>query len=147
MTAFKDLKQGFPIYILDTKNISVTQGRVTVPPTKPYFSANGAFNADMMVDVTVSVGGKTKTYTLNGDTEAGYDNSNSSIISTGKDLIVREIESLKSASKAIVAKCSAVLSDFDPTQKDRNEMDDRLTRLENMLSQIINQRKQNETNK
>lgn len=157
MAQFRDLKSGYPIYIFDTKEIKVSQGNVS-SVSKPYFSANAGLSQDMMVDVTAQVEGETRTYTLKENTDAGFDPSRSQLIATGREIVIRELESMRLTSeqalnqidhhRRIVDRCTEVLADFDPSEREKREMDDRISRIEQsntqitkMLTQLLNQRK------
>lgn len=163
MTPFKDLKSGYPIFILETKDeINVKQGNV-LNVSKPYFNTTATMTNDMMVDVTISVDGDTKTYSFKDNTDAGFDNTKGQIISTGRELIIRELESMRATSeqalkqvekhRSIVEKCTATLSDFNPTEKEKKQFDERITRIEQsneqitkMLTQILNNQRAHEGN-
>lgn len=90
---FKDLKNGFPVYIYDRNSIEVSQGKV-VNVSMPHID-KGNFNmqASMVVDITIENNGCPTTYTFRDNTETGY--TSSLVISTDKANIIREIEAAK----------------------------------------------------
>lgn len=90
---FKDLKNGFPVYIYDRNQIEVSQGKV-VNVSMPHID-KGTFNmqANMVVDITIENKGCPTTYTFKDNTETGY--TDSLVITTDKANIIREIEAAK----------------------------------------------------
>lgn len=142
---FKDLKSGFPIYMYDNSTIEYKQAKV-LDVSLPHIDTNNKYSsmAAMVVDVTVDIDGNKYTYTFKDNTETGY--ANSKIISTDKQNIIREIEASKVQSeealqkvdyhKNIVDKCTVLLSEMDPSVKEKKQIDDRFNKLESYMSSI-----------
>ena len=69
---FKELKQGYSIYILDKDNMCVKNGKV-VSVSAPHIDKKGFdLGVALVVDVVLDIDGNVATYTFKEDTEAGY---------------------------------------------------------------------------
>lgn len=149
---FKDLKTNYPIYIFDKAVTSVQEGKV-VNMGLPHFDLNQPSYSRMVTDVTIKVGDITKTYTFKDDSDTGY--ADNLVISPNRDVILREVESVKDQSEQIleqvdlhkttVDKCNKILSEFNPVFKEKKETEQRFSQLESsvtdiktMLSNIMN---------
>lgn len=157
MTPFRDIKGGFPLFILDLKEVKASQA-IAISVTKPYINSQSGISS-MMVDVVADVDGEQRTYTFKDSTDAGYDTQRGQLIATDKDIIVRELQSMMLQSehalkqvdnhKLIKERCATALSELNPAEKEKKEMEDRISRIEEnnnqitkMLTQILqNQRK------
>lgn len=97
---------------------------------------------EMVVDIIID--GKQYTFKENSDT--GY--TSDLIITLSKDIILREIEAIKSQGEQMlsqidqikenVEKCSTLLAEFNPVYKEKQETDRRLSRLETSLDELKN---------
>lgn len=149
---FKDLKTNYPIYIFDKAVTSVQEGKV-VNTGLPHFDLNQPSYSRMVTDMTIKVGDITKTYTFKDDSDIGY--ADNLVISPNRDVILREVESVKDQSEQIleqvdlhkttVDKCNKILSEFNPVFKEKKETEQRFSQLESsvtdiktMLSNIMN---------
>lgn len=141
---FKDLKKGYPIYVFDRTEVSVTQGKVINDVGLPHVDSHYGNPMEMIVDVTVEVNGQVKTYAFKEGTDTGY--VNSLVISTGRDTILREVEALKTQAEqelskretyeSNVKKCSIILSEFNPVFKEKKETEERFTKVENSIGEL-----------
>lgn len=150
MLLFKDIKQSYPVYILDRQNLTLTQGKVSqisfphVDSTKVTF---GNSNQPMVVDVTIVANSKTATYTIPenlGITEAGPN----LVLSTERELLSREIEAMRSNAevilnsvdkqKQIISKADELLSELNPSYKEKIQYEERFKSLESNMSDIKN---------
>lgn len=149
---FKDLKTNYPVYIFDKAVTSVQEGKV-VNTGLPHFDLSQPSYSRMVTDVTIKVGDITKTYTFKDDSDIGY--ADNLVISPSRDVILREVESVKDQSEQIleqvdlhkttVDKCNKILSEFNPVFKEKKETEQRFSQLESsvtdiktMLSNIMN---------
>ena len=121
---FKDIKQNYPVYILDKQEVTLTQGKVTsvsfphIDTNMP--SYNSVSNPQMVVDVTIEANGKAATYTIPESLSITY--AGNLILSTDKQSLINEVEALKNGAeqvlasvehnKTIVEKASALLSEM-----------------------------------
>lgn len=141
---FKDLKKGYPIFIFDRVDVSVSQGKVVNDVGLPHVDAHYGNPMEMVVDVTLEANGQTKTYTFKDGTDTGY--VNNLVISTGRDAILREVEALKTQSEqelskrptyeSNIEKCSVILSEFNPAFKEKKETEERFTKVESSIGEL-----------
>lgn len=142
---FKELKSGFPVYLLNRTTMDYSQGKVTSvgmphPDMKP--SAFGK----LLVDVTVQTDdGKLNTYEVSDSEQTAY--AGALLIATTKECVVGEVTNFKAQAEAVlnkvdeqkkmVEKCSHLLKDLDTAYKERMATEARLDKMESTLSQIL----------
>lgn len=141
---FKDLKNGFPVYIYDRSLIEVKQGKVVSVSAPHIDKGNYNIQANMVVDITIDYDGSPKTYTFIDNTETGY--TSSLVISTEKNNIIREIEASKEQSeealsqvethKDRIAKYTSILAEYNPAIKEKKEIDERFGKLEGSIDEL-----------
>ena len=124
---FKDLKNGFPVYIYDRNSIEVMQGKVVTVSAPHIDKGNFNMTASMVVDITIEHQGCPTTYTFKDNTETGY--TGSLVITTDKSNIIREIEAAKE-------KYTAILADYNPAIKEKRAIDERFGKLENSMDEL-----------
>lgn len=95
---FKDLKQGYSVYMFDRNNIEVHTVQVVTVSTPHMDKYNNQF--DMVVDVAVLDAGKTQTYTFKDSNEVGY--TGQLMITPNKECVIKELQLLKSQSQTIL---------------------------------------------
>lgn len=149
---FKELKQNYPVYILDKQTITFTQGKVvniSLPrlnignngmPMMPPASASNA----MMVDVTVEANGRTATYSIPESLAVTY--AGNTVLSTDREGISREIEAMRATAeqvlnsvdrqKEIVEKSKTLLAELNPAYREKKETDERFNRIEGDVSEM-----------
>ena len=139
---YKDAKAGYPIYFFDKEAVRAYTGKVVsvaVPRyDAPKFGAPAPASTGMVVDVTIEAEGATRTYTIPETAPVAY--AGTLVLSTDRDGILREVESLKaSAEEALakvdrhreaVAKCDTILEEFNPALAERREQDRRIGGIE-----------------
>lgn len=140
---FKDLKNGYPIYIFDRSEVKVSQGKVANVGI-PHIDSHYGNPTEMVVDVTIESEGQVKTYTFKDGTDTGY--VNNFVISTGREVILHEVEALKSQSEQELAKrptyeenlkkCSVILSEFNPAFREKKENEERFSKLESSVGEL-----------
>lgn len=141
---FKDLKQGYPVYILDTQEMSFTQGKAT-QVSFPHTEINKITGrSEMLVDVTIEANGKTATYAI--PDNASITNAGHLTLSTDKKSLVNDVEAqvsnanqaIAAAEKAkeIIEKAPALLAQLDPTVKEKQESEKRLSDMEKAMVAI-----------
>ena len=143
---FKDLKQNNTIFILDKDTVEVFNGKVTNNPTQPHYDSKFNNGSVQVVDVNIEYKGNTYQYVFQNDSEVGYDRS--MILTTNRDIIIREVEMIKEAAdknlelmpkyESDSKKCAEILATFDPRIKEKQENDRRLTGLENSVNELKN---------
>ena len=149
---FKELKQNYPVYILDKQSVTFTQGKVvniSLPRLNignngmPIMPPSPASNA-MMVDVTVEVNGRTATYSIPENLAVTY--AGNTVLSTDKEGISREIEAMRATAeqvlnsvdrqKEIVEKSKTLLAELNPAYREKKETDERFNRIEGDVSEM-----------
>lgn len=140
---FKDLKNGYPLFIFDRDKVTFAQARV-VDVTPPHFDSHFGNPTEMVVDVTIE--GFSRPYTFKDSTDTGY--VNNVVITTDRDKGLKEVEALKAQSEqalskkemyeANVEKCSQILSEYSPVFKEKKENEERFTKLEGSVSELTN---------
>lgn len=158
---FKELKQGYSTYVLDKDSMCVKQGKV-INISVPHIDKKCfELGASLVVDIDLDIDGKVATYTFKEDTETGY--VNSTIITTDKSNIVREVEAIKVQSEEMLSqtdkhkqriqKCNDILVELNPAIKEKQAIDERFVKLEvsideikHMLSNIVTTNKSNAFN-
>lgn len=141
---FRDLKQGYPIHLLDKSSLRVTQGKV-VSAGFPRLEANPVSGkTEMVVDISIEEGGKTASYVIPEGLAVTY--AGNLVISTDKAALVGEVEALKASAeqilasmdrqKDIVAKSSAILAELSPAFKEKKENDKKFSDLEAAISHV-----------
>lgn len=150
---FKDIKQNFPIYILDKTEVKFIKGKVTGTtfPRADKQQDQSAYNmgqvqfqqqppARMVVDLTIEADNRTATYTVGENASINY--ANNLIIATDPSLLVSEIEAIKNSAdqgleptyletlKKRRERSVQLLSEISPQFKQQQEYDARFARLE-----------------
>lgn len=157
---FKDLKAGYPVYILVKGNeLKAVQGKV-INVSKPYFpnlqpgQIPSTQTTQMVVDVTLEAEGKNQTYSIPETLSVTY--ANNIVLSTDRDGILRDVEATKTQSlevlssvekhKSIMEGCDKILEEWNPAFAEKKEQDKRISGLESevkglskMLADFINE--------
>lgn len=137
---FKDIKQNYPVHILDKEKLSLSDGKaITVGFPRYDLTAKTT-----VIDITLDVNGKTATYAIPENLSVTY--AGNLVLSTDKDGLVREIEAMKTSAeqiissvdhqKDIIAKSSTLLSDLNPQFKERQETEKRFANIESSVNKI-----------
>lgn len=101
----------------------------------------------MVVDVTIEHNGKSQTYTTPDSLSVTYA-GNDIVIATERDGILKEVEALKVQNedelnkveqrKKIVSECNRILMDWNPLLKEKQETEERFTKIESSMSELKN---------
>ena len=99
---FKDLKDGYPIYLFDRSSLSVQTGRVTSVTTPHASSKPGATlaNLGLVVDVVVNIDGKSFSYEVKDNSENAY--IDTTLLTSNVDIVVNEIKAIKNNSEETI---------------------------------------------
>lgn len=141
---FKELKQGYNIYILDKDGMCVKQAKVVSVSTPHIDKKTFEIGASLVVDVVLDVEGVVGTYTFKEDTETGY--VQSTVITTDKQAVIREVEVIKTQSEEALSqvdvhkdrlqKCNDILAEYNPAIKEKKEIDERFGKLEGSIDEL-----------
>lgn len=146
---FKDMKPGYPVYILEKDAVRTSTGKV-VNVSQPRFAnanaAGGNFQAtaQMYVDVTIEADGQTRTYSIPDTLGVTY--AGSVVLSTDREGILRDVEAMKSQSeealrnverhRETIAACEKILEEWNPVFAEKKRQDERISGLENEVRDI-----------
>lgn len=150
---FKDLKKDYTLFIFNRETLELSKGRVTEDVGTPHYDQSYKLSCQV-VDVNFDCKGKLCQYTFKHDDTVGY--TGPLVITSNRDVIIREIQVIKDAAdknlemmstyQSNSETCSKLLADFDPSIKEKQENNERLTKLENtvgdlrtMLTDFINE--------
>ena len=105
---FKELKQNYPVYILDKQAVTFTQGKVISVSLPRMNVGNGTMSmmpssspTTMLVDVTIEADGRTATYSIPENTAVTY--AGSTVLSTDREGISREIEAMRATAEQVLS--------------------------------------------
>lgn len=152
---FKDVKNGYPIYILDKDSVELSQGVVKsisfphADTSQPMYGNNA-----LVVDVSIEANGKCATYTIPESLQITY--AGNLVLSTSKEVMANEVEAMKNSAEQIlssvdhhrdvISKSSKLLSELSPSYRDKAQTEERFTKIESdmgemkdMLSSIIHE--------
>ena len=144
MLLFKDLKNNYPVYILNKQDMTLTQGVATGVgfPRVPMNYKPG--QANMVVDVTIMAEGKTATYEIPDNLSVTF--ANNLVLSTEKAGLINEVEAIRSTAEQIINsydsqkerfdKASSLLSELSPTFKDQKQTGERLDKMESSITEM-----------
>ena len=139
---FKELKQGYPIYMLDKDKLEVKCGKVRENSFPRIEQMNG--QRTMVVDVSVECDGKTATYTMPEDSCVVY--ANNLVISTHQQGLTTEVEKMKEEAERILASVDRqekiisvaddLLAQLNPTLKEKRETEQRFQKIEGRMNGV-----------
>ncbi len=148
---FRELKSGYPVYLLDRNALKYEQGKV-MAVGMPHADLQAGNFGKMLVDVTIQTDGKQNTYSVCDTEQTAY--AGNLLIATGKDCVVNEVRAINaqaeetlskvSAAKNTVAACKDLLEELDSTFKERQEtelrfrkIDERFGGIEDKMDRIL----------
>lgn len=141
---FKDIKQNYPVYILDKQNITFIQGKVTSISLPHMDNSNPMVIGKSVVDVTIEADGKGATYTMPEDKSMVY--AGSIVLATDKESIIREVEAMKASAeqaianvekqKEIASKSTNLLTELNPIFKEKQENEKRMSKMESSIAEM-----------
>lgn len=142
---FKELKKGFPVYILNKQTLEYNQGKVIQDATPPRLNTN--FGQSLLTDVSIEYGGSSKIWTLPADQKvAEMQNDNEVIISTDKNTIITMIKSINSECQSYLDGVESyknrlelskkLIAELDVTYRQQQQTEERFTRIESAIENI-----------
>lgn len=141
---FKDIKQNYPVYILDKQNVKFTQGKVQSVSFPHIDNSSPMGMGKTVIDVVIEADGKSATYAMPESLSVVY--AGDIVLSTDRDGILREIEAMKTSAeqvlasidkqKDIVDKSTALLAELNPEYRAKQENEQRLSSLENSMKEL-----------
>lgn len=138
---FKDMKSGFPVYLLDRTALTYEQGRV-MSVSLPHADLQSCNYGKMYVDITIQYGGKQNTYAVCEAEPTAY--AGTLLIATDKEYITNEVRAINAQAEEAIAKvpeaqhtvsaCKALLAELDTAYKDRQATETRFQRIDERFS-------------
>lgn len=110
---FKDIKQNYPVYILNKQDLSLTQGKAVQVPFPRMEMNQKTGKTEMVIDITIEANGKTATYVIPESLSVTY--AGNLILSTDKMSLASEIEAMKNTAEQVLAsvdELKKMMSDF-----------------------------------
>ena len=144
MIQFKDINVGDGVYYLDKVALKTGVGAVK-SISAPHFQSSSTGVASMAVDVMIAIDGCEKLYTMQDCSSIAY--AGDLVLATESTSIVNECTKLRDNAKESLDKVDyfkLVVEGYDglvamlcPERAEMKEMDDRLTRLEASINEIL----------
>lgn len=136
---FKDIKQGYPVYVLHKGQMTARTGKVTMV-SQPRFPqvAQQPMASGLVMDVTIEEDGQSRTYTM--PESSAVVCAGDVIISTDRGGILMEVEAMRNASEEVVnsvqrhreimEKCDRILTEWNPALAEKKQQEERISSLE-----------------
>lgn len=144
---FKDLKQGHTVHFFNRKTAKYEHGIIASDPSLPHYQAG---QPTMIVDVAITAGQDTKTYSIPETLSTTY--YGDTCISTDMPSILREIDQLGSQAETALAavptwekikqECSTLREQLNPELKEKKLLDQRMEKLETGMADMQSMFKQ-----
>lgn len=142
---FKELRKGFPVYIINKDTVEYSQGKVTQDATPPRL--NSTFGQPMVTDVSVEASGITKIWTLPADQKvAEMQNDSNTIISTDKSTIVAMVKNIQTECETYLQgielnekrldATKKLIAELDVTYKQQQQTEERFSRIEESIQSM-----------
>lgn len=141
---FKDIKSGYPVYILDRGKMEAVTGKVVGVSGPRYMQMQGIQQTQIVVDITIETDGVSQQYAIPESLSVTY--SGDLVLSTDREGILREVEALKGKSvdivnsidkhKATIESCDRILQEWNPAFAERKKQEERITGLESKVDKI-----------
>lgn len=149
---FKDLKSGYPVYLLDRTALKYEQGNV-MSVSLPHADVQPGNYGKMLVDITIQTkDGKQNTYSVSDTEQTAY--AGSLLLTCNKESAVNEVRAIKAqaeealvkaeTSRTVIDNCKVLLEELDTTFKDKQEtekrfhkIDERFSAMEDKMDKIL----------
>jgi hypothetical protein len=141
---FRDLKQGYQIYLLDKKEMVAERVKVTsvgIPYTEPPKSGQLAPSMTRLVDIGIESRG---TYAIPEGLSITY--AGDIVLSIEAEPILREVQAMKAQSEEILSsvdaqkekimRCDEILENLDLKFKEKKEIENRLSKVEAFMGEL-----------
>ena len=142
---FRDIKQGYPVYILNKQDLTILQGKVASAGFPRLDTNPMSGKTEMVIDITVDDGsGKTGSHVIPEGLSVTY--AGNLVLATEKAALAGEVEAMKSSAEQALAsvdrqreildKATALLSDLNPAFREKRENDKRFDDLESSVNEL-----------
>ncbi len=140
---FKELKSGYPVYLLDRNALRYEQGKVMAVGL-PHADMQPGSYGKLLVDVTIQTDGKQNTYSVSDTEQTAY--AGSLLITCNKECVVNEVRAINAQAEETLAKvetarkavadCKTLLEELDTTFKDKQETERRFQKIDERFGGI-----------
>lgn len=143
---FKEIKQGYPVYILDKAQLTTRQGKVTAT-TQHLGTGIGTFTqaqGQLMVDVTIEDGGKATIYTIPENLSVTF--AGDTVLSTSQQGLSSEVERMKGEAervlasverqKTVIERSGELLAQLNPQYREKQETEKRFHSIEGEIGSV-----------
>lgn len=144
MMLFKDIKQNYPVFILNKQDVTFSQGKVTSVSLPHMDNSNPMVMGKSVIDVAIETEGKSATYAIPENVGIVY--AGDIVLSTDRDGIMREVEAMKASAeqaiknverqKMIVEKSTSLLTELNPIYKEKQQNEQRLSNMESSIKEL-----------
>lgn len=143
---FKDLKNGYPLYMFDRNTMRYEQAKVmSVGVPRADFTAGNY--GKMLVDVTIQTkDGKQNTYSVVDTERSAY--AGTLMLTTDKECVGNEIRAMLAQAEETLSKieetkrtadnCKRLLEELDTTFKEKQATESRFRKIEEKMDKILN---------
>ena len=141
---FKEIKQKYPVYILDKQEFQIIQGKATAVSFPRVEMNQKTGRTEMVVDVTIEANGKTATYSIPENLSVTF--AGNLVLSTDKQGLTGEVEAMVANADQILSSvpqaqkikdtASAILADLNPVYKEKQETEKRFGKIEGSISDM-----------
>lgn len=141
---FKDLKQNYPVFILDKQNLTFIQGKAQSVSFPRIENSIPVGMNKTVVDVVIDASGKSATYAIPENNSVVY--TGDLVLSTDKEGILKEVEAMRTSAeqilssverqKEIINKTTSLLTELNPEYKAKQENEKRLSNLESSMQEL-----------
>lgn len=142
MILFKDIKQNYPVYILDKNEMTVKTGKVKTTSFPRMDNSRGG--AQMVVDIEIEADGKSATYAIPENLGVTY--AGNLVLSTDKQALLPEVEAIENEDKQVlstiekrkmrVERAESVRADLNPEYRAKQETEKRFGQIEGSISEM-----------
>lgn len=149
---FSEIQKGHALYIVSKAGGIALQQTIVSSKGQPYpapmqqpYSYN-LTTPSLIVDLTVDINGQQRTYSVPERSEIAYDDKNGMIITSNRDLALREVEMVRKqaqdriehhdADKQMVAQCDGILAEWNPVMKEKRENERRFKGIEDEIGGV-----------
>lgn len=139
---FKDMKQNYPVFILNKEEMTVVEGKVKTV-SFPRMDTNRGIT-QMVVDVEIEADGKTATYAIPENLSVTY--AGNLVLSTDGEGLLREIEARQAAAEQILAsvdkqqtiieRAKALRAEYNPVFKEKQETEKKFKEIDKSISEM-----------
>lgn len=142
---FRDIKQGYPVYILNKQELTISQGKVASAGFPRLDTNPMSGKTEMVIDITVDDGsGKTGSYVIPEGLSVTY--AGNLVLATEKPSLAAEVEAMKSGAEQALAsvdrqreildKATALLAELNPAFREKRENDKRFDAIEGSVDEL-----------